>query len=96
MTVTAVRLYEAMELIFPEGALMPTPNATAAVPPCLCCQRLSPFPPGKLGWLTANGDEALFLVCGPCADVLGPDLKQKLLDKFGLQPEATVTAIAAE
>jgi hypothetical protein len=63
-----LRLYEAIGLIFPDGAVMPPPDATAPAPNCICCRQPSPLPPGKVGWLKSEGGAlTLLLVCGECA-----------------------------
>ena len=108
MTVTALRFYDAIGLAFPDGAIMPPPGASAAAPDCICCRRSSPLPPGKLGWLTTDGAEALFLVCSPCADECADEcaddaqLEEKVLTAIRLDASpvpaaspATVEAIAA-
>jgi len=90
-----LRFYEAVELDFPDGVLLPAPNTTTAVPSCILCQRLSPLPPSRLGWLPANGDKVLFQVCGECYEGDTPELKAKIIAKVRGEPPA-VTAIAAE
>jgi hypothetical protein len=76
MRSVAVRLYEAIGLLFPEDVHMPH-GATADLPPCLCCRQPSPFPPSKMGWIKTSDEQAIFVVCETCAaacdDASNPD-----------------------
>jgi hypothetical protein len=75
-----IRLYEAIGLFWPTGAPpMPT-DATVAMTECLLCRRHSHLPPARLGFISAGGDQRIFVVCADCN---GPDLEleTKIVEK---------------
>jgi hypothetical protein len=73
-TPTVVRLYEPISLLFPDGAM---PQLSATVPPPCCIVCASPAsPPARMGWLKTP--EALFVVCGRCADCDDAELERKI------------------
>jgi hypothetical protein len=61
-----IRLYEAIGLFWPTGAPpMPT-DATVATTECLLCRSHSHLPPARLGFISAGGDQRIFVVCADC------------------------------
>jgi hypothetical protein len=85
MTMHAIRIYEKLRLyqplglLFEPGAAMPQ-SATADLPPCLLCQRRSPLPPAKVGWLQADDETRLFQVCADC-DGPEDELERRIVEK---------------
>jgi hypothetical protein len=85
MTMHALRLYEKLRLYQPLGLLfqpdanMP-PGATAALPPCIVCQRRSQLPPAKVGWLRADDETRLFQVCADC-DCPEDELERRIVEQ---------------
>jgi hypothetical protein len=91
-----LRLYEAIGLIFPDGAVMPPPDATAPAPNCICCRQPSPLPPGKVGWLKSEGGAlTLLLVCGECAADCNDDqaLEARILTAIRASTDVASTPI---
>jgi hypothetical protein len=95
MSVTAppvIRTFEAVSLAFPRNATMP-PGATAPI--CLLCQRHSHLPPAKTVWISAGGDQGLFLICSDCGWNFSEDeLEAQIAAKVAV-PDVR-NAIAAE
>jgi hypothetical protein len=89
----AVRLYDPIELVFLESAVMPS-NTTVASPSCFYCEMTSPLPPARLGWISASGAEALFSLCWSCATGTDAEITAKIIAKVRGEPPAP--AIAAE
>jgi hypothetical protein len=87
----AVRLYEPIELVFPERAVMP-PNTTVASPSCFYCEMTSPLPLARLGWISANGAEALFSLCWSCATGTDAEIKARIIAKLRGEPPAPAMA----
>jgi hypothetical protein len=85
MTMHAIRIYEKLKLyqplglLFEPGANMP-PGATADLPLCLIWQRRSQLPPAKVGWLRADNETRLFLVCGDC-DCPDDELERRIVGR---------------
>jgi hypothetical protein len=59
---------------------MPPRLATTPPRPCIICQGPA-SPPSRTGWISANGAEALFSVCGSCSDCTNLELEAKVVAK---------------
>ena len=58
---------------------MPSLDATAPLPACLLCGGHA-SPPGRMGWLSVDGDQRLFSICGECAwNCDDPELEAKIV-----------------
>jgi hypothetical protein len=79
-----LRLYEPIGLLFPEGAKWPS-NAVDP-PSCVLCQRRSPLPRAKTGWISAGREERLFLICSDCDwDRDGTELERLIIERVQLR-----------
>jgi hypothetical protein len=85
MTMPALRLYEKLRLyqplgfLFEPGATMPQ-GATAEMPSCLLCGNRSHLPPANVGWLRADDETRLFLVCADC-DCPEDELERRIVER---------------
>jgi hypothetical protein len=102
----AIRLYEPITLLFPEGAAMPQLRGTVRALPCILCEGLA-SPPSRMGWLETPERQAVFVCCGACSDCNDKELERRIVAKVseqrpvttahtGLQPETADGASATE
>jgi hypothetical protein len=86
-----LRLYEKLRLFQPLGCLFEPgvahmPDKTAAMPSCLLCGTRSALPPSKVGWVKADDETRLFLVCGDCGFDRSDDEIEKLVIARVVEP----------
>ena len=91
----AIRLFEPITLLFPEGA-MPALDATIPSPNCLLCEGPA-SPPSRMGWLGTPERKAIFAVCGSCSDCDDAELERRIITQLSdSRPETVVATTAAE
>jgi hypothetical protein len=89
MSVTAPPIvrYELLTLLVPDEGSSPMPlAATVPAPCCLLCEKPSHLPPAKTVWISAAGDEALGVICGPCNGSDDAELEARILAKVSAEP----------
>ena len=90
-----IRLYDPLTLIIQnQGAEMPLNLAEA--PRCLLCEKPSHLPPAKTVWISAAGDEALGVICGPCNGSDDAELEARILAKVSGAPKVDAPPAAAD
>jgi hypothetical protein len=61
-----LRLYSPLGLLFEPGTSHMPPDATTPMPVCLLCNKKSKLPSSHTGWLQADDEPRLYMVCGDC------------------------------
>jgi hypothetical protein len=74
-----LRLYQPLGFLFQPDANMPH-SVTAEMPACLLCGSRSQLPPAKVGYLRADDETRLFLVCADC-DCSDAELEERIIEK---------------
>ena len=89
----AIRLFEPITLLFPEGA-MPALDATIPSPNCLLCEGPA-SPPSRMGWLETPERQAVFVCCGACSDCSDQVLEAKIVAKVSdSRPEISAASVS--
>jgi hypothetical protein len=99
MSVTAPPIvrYELLTLLVPDEGSSPMPlAATVPAPCCLLCEKPSHLPPAKTVWISAAGDEALGVICGPCNGSDDAELEARILAKVSGAPKVDAPPAAAD
>jgi hypothetical protein len=82
VTPIVIKLFEPINLISQEGALLPPYASTVDMPRCLLGQH-PVSTPGKMGYFKTPNKEAMFVICEECAaKVSDADLKAKVIDNL--------------
>ena len=67
------------------------PLNLAEAPRCLLCEKPSHLPPAKTVWISAAGDEALGVICGPCNGSDDAELEARILAKVSGAPKVDIS-----